>query len=311
MSEKHESPFFSAVIPVYNQSRWIEETLTSALEQGRKDLEVIVVDDGSTDDSTSIIEKFSGRVNLIRQENAGVAAARNRGFEAARGKWIAFLDSDDLWLPGHLDRLARAIDENPTAGLVYANALVIDEQGKKRKLKPSKPPGPDPFLTVLLANTITTSAAAIRRDVLGEVGNCWPGLQRGEDWDLWLRIAHRHPVVHVPETSVLYRRQTTSLVHTGGAGMREDNLRVIARAAALRPEMPASALRRARANAFQESAIRLLAALETGLARRELWFALKERPSSIRSWALLVASLGGKTLARWIIEQRRARERTS
>jgi len=93
--------------------------------------------------------------------------------------------------------------------------------------------------------------------------------------------------------------------------MREDTLRVIARAAALRPEMPESALRRARANAFQESAIRLLAALETGLARRELWSALKERPGSIRSWALLVAGLGGKTLARWMIEQRRARERTS
>jgi glycosyltransferase involved in cell wall biosynthesis len=301
---------FSVVTPVYNCGRWVAEAVNSALGQERDDFEMIVVDDGSTDETPEILGRCSDRARIIRQENAGVSAARNRGMEEARGEWIAFLDADDRWRPGHLDRLASGIERNPGAGLVYTDVMVIDEQGRSLKPKRSPGPGSDPFRSLILANTITTSAAAVRRECLGKTGSFLPGLECGEDWDLWLRIAHRFPVVHVPEISADYRRRGGGAVHTRGIAMRDDNLLVVSRAAALSEDLPKSLLRKARANCYLESAVRLLVDDDVAGARNEALAALRANPLLPAAWGILAMTLGGRPTARAVLRWRRRRERT-
>lgn len=300
---------FSVVIPAYNCARWVGEAVLSALREGRDDVELIVVDDGSTDDTWEALAPFRDRARLFKQENAGVAAARNRGIAEATGLWIAFLDADDRFRPGHLERLARAIAANPEAGLIYADAMVIDGEGREIKQKISPGPGNDPFLNLLLKNSITTSAAAVRRACLDQVGGFYPGLKGPEDWDLWLRLAQSFPVIHVPEVSVDYRRQAGGLVHTRGLAMREDNLKVIERAASLRPGLPGGALRQARANCFLESAVRLAAGGEASLARRELMAALRLNPLPAKAWGLFALTLLGRPALQAALALKRGRER--
>lgn len=302
---------FSVVIPTYNQAQWLSEAVASALAQGREDTEVIVVDDGSTDETPEVLRAFADRALIIRQENAGVSAARNRGLEAGQGRWIAFLDGDDRWRPGHLDRLARAIAERPEAGLIFTDAMVMDEDGRELKARRSPDPGRDPFRSFLLENPVTTSAAAVRREALQKTGKFCLDLKGPEDWDLWLRLALDFPVVHLPELSVNYRRQSQGLVHTRGVALREDTFKAMERISALVPDLPASLLRRARFNRYLESAVRLLAGEDIRTARRELISALREDPFGVRAWLLLAFSLGGKSLVQAALKWRQSREQNS
>ncbi|HUT53321.1 MAG TPA: glycosyltransferase [bacterium] len=300
---------FSVVIPVYNSGRWVAEAVESALGQGRDDVEVIVVDDGSTDDTPAVLARFAGRARVIRQENGGVSVARNRGIGEARGEWIAFLDADDRFRPGHLDRLDRAASAHPDAGLIYADAMLIDGEGREIKPKTARDPGPDPFTSLLLRNVITTSATAVRAGCLNQVGAFYPVLKGPEDWDLWLRLAARFTVARIPEISVDYRKHGAGLVHTRGVSMREDNLTVIARAASLRPGLPEEVIRKARANCFLESAVRLAAGEEASATRQELVSALRLNPMLPAAWALFALTLGGRPALRMAMSFRRRRER--
>lgn len=304
---REQAVSFSVVIPAYNQSRWLGEAIASALAQDPPPMQVIVVDDGSTDDTDAVISPFRDRIELIRQENQGVAAARNRGMERATGQWIAFLDADDRWRPGHLGTLARAALENPDAGLIFTGAVVIDREGRELKKRPGRL-GSDPFTSLLLENTITTSSAAVNRPCLETTGMFLPGLRAGEDWDLWLRIAHKYGVVHVAAITVDYRRHPQGAVGSLGPAFRDDNLFALSRAAALDPGIPARTLARARANRYLESALRMFAALEIRAARKELKLALRENPLLPRAWAMLVATLGGRPAARAVMSLLRLRE---
>ena len=302
------APFFSVVIPAFNSARWIDEALASVSGQGRSDVEVIVVDDGSADDTAALVERHAG-VRLIRQENQGPATARNRGLAAARGEWIAFLDADDRWRPGHLDRLTEAIRLYPGAGLIYTDAMVISPDGRELKPKDSPPLGPDPFRSLLLRNTVTTSCAAAPREALERAGGFSPSFHGPEDWDLWLRLARRYPVVRVPLITADSRRQEAGLVHTAGGRLLEQNLVIITRAASLEPRLSDRDLRRARANCLIESAVRRLSAGDARGARGELMAALRQRPCAGKVWALAVVSLGGAPAARALKKYWRRGER--
>jgi len=264
------APTFSVVIPVYNLERYVMEAIQSALSQTRPADEVIVVDDGSTDNSPEVIASFADRIKSIMQENSGVSVTRNKGIEAASGDWICFLDGDDRWKAHHLETVEKAIKDNPDAGMVFSDAIVIGENGKEIKKKLSPDPGPDPFVSLLLRNTITTSACCVKKRIIEKNGGFLKSLKGMEDWDLWLRIAREHEVAHIPQITIDYRKQEMSLVHTRGRGkgMREDNLFVVSRAAALDPKLPMPVLRKARANCYLESAVRLTA---TWKARSGSW----------------------------------------
>src|ERR1700722_10468534 len=118
-------PFISVVIPAYNAEKYLEETLKSVRSQAFSDYEIIVIDDGSTDRTAQIATGYDG-VILMQQTNRGAAAARNAGVVSARGKYIAFLDADDMWLPSKLEKQAANLLENPRTAWIYTDALVFD-----------------------------------------------------------------------------------------------------------------------------------------------------------------------------------------
>jgi hypothetical protein len=179
----------SVVIPAYNQSQYLAAAIRSALAQTYEDIEVLVVDDGSTDDTRRVATGFDdSRVRYIYQNNAGLAAARNTGIRHARGSLLTFLDSDDLFLPEKLTLLRETLDANPRLGMVAGQAILIDELGE--------PLGevfergfPSEISDLLLGNPLHVGSVLLRREWQARIGLFDETLRSYEDWDMWLRLA--------------------------------------------------------------------------------------------------------------------------
>jgi glycosyltransferase involved in cell wall biosynthesis len=191
----------SVVIPSYNHAEYVTEAVESALRQTSEKLEVIVIDDGSTDDTPIRLEPYRGRIRYIRQENRGLPAARNVGIRHANGEWVAFLDADDLWHPQKTEAQLGAIARTPDAAVVGSpeTALVPDELPRNPSLK---------LLGVrdfLVSTPITASSTMVRRSCLEEVGLFDESLTSGEDRDMWLRLAARFAVYQVASPCWWYR----------------------------------------------------------------------------------------------------------
>ncbi len=214
-------PTISVVIPAYNAARHIAATLRSVCEQDFQPLEIIVVDDGSTDDIASVARGISPLVRYHRQENAGVAAARNTGIHLATGSHVAFLDADDHWLPFHLANIQAAFSVLPVRWCATAYSIRFDGN-----------PSQDVVLTLVGADSETpilledyfsacaqvwrvwTSACVIERSLLLEQGCFDPQLHIGEDIDLWFRIALTEPSLgYCPRSSAIYQQVEDSLMH--------------------------------------------------------------------------------------------------
>ena len=189
----------SVVITAYNEEAFVGIALGSALRQTRTDLEIIVVDDGSVDGTADVVNSFSDqRIRLIRQENQGLSAARNTGIAAANCELIAFLDSDDLWVPEFCAEMAAALERQPAAGFAYSDAWWLDDSSDRFyrasamsvNQPPEHPPSdPREFLRLLLSrgNFIFVSTM-VRKAVLDEVGGFDTSLTAVEDYDMWIRI---------------------------------------------------------------------------------------------------------------------------
>ena len=209
------------IVPAYNASAHIRDAIRSALDQTHDSLEVLVVDDGSTDDTAAVVERIArgdGRVRLIRQANAGVAAARNAGIAAARGLYVAPLDADDLWYP---EKLAAQVDRmeqgGPGMGMVYSWWVSVDETATIRGSSfPCRAEG-NVALSLLYVNFIgNASVPLFRRDAVEQVGGYDASLrardaQGCEDWDLSLRVAARYDTGVAPGHHVGYRQRPGSM----------------------------------------------------------------------------------------------------
>lgn len=193
---KTEQPLFSVVIPAYNVRPYIERALASALDQSMP-LEVIVVDDGSTDGTAEVAERCPG-VRCIRQANAGVSAARNQGLLNANGHYVAFLDGDDQWLPGHLERAHQALAASEARWYACAfedrdeeGRLLEDHSTHIRALLGDATYFDDAFVAWSRGVSISTITIVIERAMLHEIGGFCERLSLGEDLDLWFRAALR------------------------------------------------------------------------------------------------------------------------
>jgi len=194
-----ERPAVSIVIPAFNAERTIEATLQSVLAQTDPDFEAVVIDDGSTDATAERVSAFAdGRIRLVRQPNGGLSAARNAGIEATRGRYVSFLDADDLWLPTYIAEMRGSLDGRCDAGFAYTDAWVwhdtVARFGRRTLIAPVKPPEKPPedprdLFRSLLARNYVYVSATVRRDVLAEVGSFDHYTSPSEDWELWLRIA--------------------------------------------------------------------------------------------------------------------------
>jgi glycosyltransferase involved in cell wall biosynthesis len=190
------SPLVSVIIPTYNRSATLAEAIDSVLGQDYPHFELIVVDDGSTDDTPAILCRSStdSRVIVLTQENAGVSAARNSGIAIAKGEFVAFLDSDDLWLPKKLSIQVEWFRKNPGAMICQSEERWIRNSRRVNPGVRHKKISGDIFIPSLSLCLVSPSAVMLKYSLLDEIGWFDPGLPACEDYDLWLRVACRHPV---------------------------------------------------------------------------------------------------------------------
>ncbi len=204
-----DSPLVSAVVATYNRADLVAQTLDSILAQSYSNLEVIVVDDGSTDGTGEMIrERYGDRVRYFRQDNAGPSAARNWGIEQARGEYIAFLDDDDLWLPTKIERQVAALQRAPDCVVCYARCEVLGDDGAGTGevfAVSDEGRSGDVFTLVLRRTAMLLPTVLVRRAALDEVGLFDPALPIGEDTDLFLRLTLDYPAVYLRETLALVR----------------------------------------------------------------------------------------------------------
>ncbi|MFN8113682.1 MAG: glycosyltransferase family A protein [Solirubrobacterales bacterium] len=275
-------PHFTVIVPAYRSAATIMTTLRSLTSQTFGDWEALVVDDGSPDDTGKLIEDYAGedpRVRLLRQPNSGPAAARNLALAASRGDLISFLDADDAWMPGYLERARDALAGEPGAGIGFADAWPFIDSSKRvyrRTALEDYPPvatrlTPDGLLEALVViNFITTSSVTITRRALETAGSFEETLAGSEDWDLWIRIAESgFGAVRIgSEPLVLLRDRPTSL-SKDEAMMTGHATAVLERALSRLPagDVRAPALR-ARAAAMQDEADDAAA---PGILRRIWW----------------------------------------
>ncbi|HEY2379365.1 MAG TPA: glycosyltransferase family 2 protein [Gemmatimonadaceae bacterium] len=231
----------TVVIPTYNRSAIVGSAIESALKQTYRDLECVVVDDGSSDDTRAVVESYGPRVRYIYQENAGVTAARNLAIRHARGEFLAFLDSDDLWRPWRIESQVAALRRHPEAGLAWTDMTAVERSGHEiceRYLRtmyaahtrvsieeemgqvatlgalcaavPAEHASAavrvgDLFSEILLGNLMHTSTVLVRRDWVERVGGFDPTFVRaGEDYEFYVRLCSVGPVIFIDAPSTLY-----------------------------------------------------------------------------------------------------------
>jgi glycosyltransferase involved in cell wall biosynthesis len=193
------------IIPTYNRSGMVTEAVDSVLEQDFQDMEIIVVDDGSTDGTEKALRGLLPRIRYLRQENSGVSSARNRGVAEARGSWIAFLDSDDLWLPDKLKTQALFFKTFPGSRICHTNEIWIRRGRRVNPRLRHRRSGGWLFEDLCELSLISPSSILIRRDLLDEAGGFDEGLPAGEDYDLWLKISLISRIDYISRPLVIKR----------------------------------------------------------------------------------------------------------
>ncbi len=210
-------PRVSIIIPAHNSEKYLNKTLESVFRQTFQDFEIIVVDDGSTDGTRDVVQKYPDKVIYIYQQNQGHAITRNTGIRRSIGEYIAFLDADDLWVETKLEKQVALLDRDKSVGLVHNRIQHIDKEDNLLSTVPIafQYLSGHIFEHLLLRHAqICTSAVMCRRAVLDDVGlfdEHFPDNIGGEDRELWLRILRKYPAAYIHEPLVLYRCYDKSL----------------------------------------------------------------------------------------------------
>lgn len=215
-----DSGDISVVIPVFNNAEFVEQALQSVFDQNHCRTEIIVVDDGSTDQTSEILAKYSERIKVIRQSNAGSAVARNVGLQEATHDYVAFLDADDWFLPDKLCKQAKILNGNPRIGAVHSGWKTADAEGTiTREVQPWINAPRLNLDTWLMRKPVALGAMLFRRHWLQDVGGFDPELRMSQDVDLMLRLSLAGCRFEWQRASTLcYRHHTTSTIHSDGVG---------------------------------------------------------------------------------------------
>lgn len=214
---------FSVVIPCFNKAEVISLTLNSVLQQTYDNYEILVIDDGSKDDSINVIKSMDHpKVRLIQQENAGVSSARNTGIENAEGDWIAFLDADDWWHPNYLEQLSKAYKANPAAEIISAAFFCLPDQAQWKPNAWNTPTEPNIeiinnlYINWLKETPFFTSSIALKKSFLDEHKIKFTvGESVGEDLDVWFRSSEIAPIYRVKDELVVYRTEQKESLSSG------------------------------------------------------------------------------------------------
>lgn len=220
-------PLVSVIIPCFNNAEHIVIAIDSVLTQDYGNIEIIVVNDGSTDNSPEVLQQYDGKIHLITQKNQGPAVARNNGIKAARGDFIAFLDGDDIWLPGKIRTQVEYLQNNPQTGLCYTNWLVWDQCQPLAEVLACQPKPADTtalvadrsgwlYTKLLEVSAVCTITAMLRADIVRAVGFFNENYPIGEDHDYWIRVSRLCQIDKLCGIYAVYRQNphsTTKKVH--------------------------------------------------------------------------------------------------
>ena len=232
----------SVIIPTYNSSRTICETLQSVFSQTYSDFEILLINDGSTDNLMEVLKCFQdSRLQILNYENGGLSVARNRGIDCASGEYLIFLDADDLWSPDKLESHVNALDNaqktNPKASVVYSWSYFLDNETNISYINyPSHCEGS--VLPEILETNFVTSGSnpMITRQAIESVGYFNSDFQGASDWEYWIRLAQQWDYILIPERQVFYRQSPTSM-SSNVLKMEQDQLRVVD---AIFPSLPSN-----------------------------------------------------------------------
>lgn len=228
-------PLVTVVVPAYNAQNFLKATLESAVGQTFRDIDVVVVDDGSTDATGAIAEAMGGRVRVVRQSNAGMSASRNRGIASSDSEYIALLDSDDVWHPQKIERQLQAMHQRPTAGLCFTGFTWWYGEDQSAWLQEPRAAAVDPrfcgwiYHQLILDNWALPSSWLMRRTMWEQTGPFLCDNQQTDDWEYVVRASRHFPFVKLQEQFVLYRQLNSSLskrmaIENFGELMRESLL---------------------------------------------------------------------------------------
>jgi glycosyltransferase involved in cell wall biosynthesis len=203
------NPLVSVIIATYNRARFVEQAVKSALNQTYEELEIIVIDDGSTDNTREVLKTYRNKITYIHQKRSERSIARNKGFGYSRGDYIAFLDSDDLWLRKKIEKQVDLLNKKPDVGLVYVDVEFIDARGNPCDdgIVWDEPERQSLYEDLMTHNIVTgtTSSAMIRRECLDKVGLFDESMNTCEDLDLYRRIARDYKFYRIDEPLVKFR----------------------------------------------------------------------------------------------------------
>ena len=301
-------PRVSVIMPAFNTAAYIAESIDSVLEQDYPNLELIVVDDGSTDGTVEIVRSYGDRLTLLTQQNQGAAVARNAGIAAATGEYIAFIDSDDVWLPGKVTAQVLYMQQHPEIGFTHTRFLSWkpDANGAfpppAEMAKPQMPVREAPgvvaegsgwvYNQLLMKSLSHTITVMMRRQLVDEVGDFDPQLKRGQDYDYWIRASRLSEYRQLDRVTALYR------LHGAGCITRYPDVnyevevvqRALARWGRVGPngeETPASVVRRRLGDAWFTFGYHHYWNASPRIARHAFLQALRQRPLRLKSWAYL------------------------
>jgi glycosyltransferase involved in cell wall biosynthesis len=277
-------PTISVVIPTYNATKTVLDTIASVQAQTHRDIEILVINDGSTDNLLECLAPTvtDARVKIYSYPNGGLPVARNRGIARSTGEYIAFIDADDLWTPDKLALQLQALESNPRAGLAYSWTYFMEEDGQRYHTdRPIWFEG-DVLKDLMLWNFLCHgSNPLIRRSVIEAVGEFDPSLPSAEDWDYWLRIATQWEFALVPQPQIYYR-QSGGAMSAKVEVMEQAQLEVLDRAFKRAPADLQAYRRQGMAKIYQYSAQLYLIHGKTRQTRRmvyqKLWQTIRLNP---------------------------------
>jgi glycosyltransferase involved in cell wall biosynthesis len=302
MPDGSPCPRVSIVTPSYNQGQFLEETIRSVLLQGYPDLEYFVIDGGSTDYSVQIIQKYAGWLaGWVSEKDKGQSDAINKGLARTSGNIIAWLNSDDVYLPGCVSDIVSIFNQYPDAGMIYGNLEYIDENSKKM--------GDFPYMTWTFSDQLTQKmvvfqqAAFWRREVMDSVGMLRNDLHYAMDFEFWIRIGRRYKIVSLNRILAQYRKSSVNKGETQRAAWGPEFIKIIDDLYA-EPDLPPEILmlkREAYAGAYFYGAERFQ---RTSTFKARIWLlkALLCNPYSLYSngwWRTYVKAFLGQRIYEW------------
>ncbi|MBW8010755.1 MAG: glycosyltransferase [Chloroflexi bacterium] len=290
-------PRLSIVIPTYNRGHYIFECLQSIWDQGYQDYEILVVDDGSTDNTLEILQPLieNKKVKLLHQTKSGAAAARNKGVINATGELIAFLDSDDIFYPSKLKKQAEYMDQHPSVMILHSNFNKFDDFGNDLGTKYTSFFSGHIYPEILLywEMLMATSCVIVRADLFNEIGLFDEDLTSAEDLDLWARIARKYPIHHMPEILAGIRVHPQN-ISVDKSKMAERHLKYLHKAAKEDPNLGEAFEKKMYSRLFMYSGFNMLGEgtqKEMQIVRKFMVTSLKYWPRQLKSLLGYLASL--------------------